>query len=230
MLRFCFCALIAVLIAGCTTSTQTGDLPVTTPATTPEPTATNQGAALYSTCAACHGAVGEGNKAMNAPALAGAEDWYLKTQLINFKSGIRGSAASDTLGLQMAAMAKTLKDSIQIGSVVAFIASMSPVNLPALITGDVKKGERMYQSICGSCHGARAKGNEQMHAPRLNGLDDWYIRRQVNHFKQGIRGSHPQDIYGQQMVTMAGLITTDESLDNLIAYIRSTSQPQNEAQ
>ncbi|HET9025867.1 MAG TPA: c-type cytochrome, partial [Burkholderiaceae bacterium] len=35
------------------------------------------GQALYAVCAACHGAEGEGNPAMNAPKLAGQGPWYL---------------------------------------------------------------------------------------------------------------------------------------------------------
>ena len=50
-----------------------------------------RGAAHYVTCGACHGARGQGNVALQAPKLAGQEDWYLKRQLANFRAGIRGS-------------------------------------------------------------------------------------------------------------------------------------------
>jgi len=45
-----------------------------------------RGERLYATCAACHGADGEGIWTTRAPRLAGASDWYLVTQLQNFKS------------------------------------------------------------------------------------------------------------------------------------------------
>ena len=35
-----------------------------------------KGKALYATCASCHGANGEGNQALNAPAIAGQKEWY----------------------------------------------------------------------------------------------------------------------------------------------------------
>ncbi len=35
------------------------------------------GKALYAVCAACHGAQGEGNQALNSPKLSGQEEWYL---------------------------------------------------------------------------------------------------------------------------------------------------------
>lgn len=48
-----------------------------------------KGKAKYGMCIACHGANGEGNPGMKAPALAGQSDWYLFTQLKNIKAGIR---------------------------------------------------------------------------------------------------------------------------------------------
>jgi cytochrome c553 len=120
-------------------------------------------------------------------------------------------------------MAKTLKDSIAISHVVSYIKTMPPVGLPSLIKGDVRKGERTYQSVCGSCHGPGAKGNEKMNAPRLNGLDDWYLKHQIIKFRNSMRGSHPADKLGAQMVPMVALLPNEEAIDDVIAYIRSTT-------
>jgi len=187
-----------------------------------------EGKALFVTCQACHGESAQGNLKMHAPALANMEDWYLYRQLMNFHKGIRGYITTDTLGFQMAAMAKTLKDSIAISHVVAYIKTMPEVKLPSIIEGDIKKGERTYQSICGSCHGAGAKGNEKMNAPRLNGVDDWYLKAQITKFKSSLRGAHPQDKFGGQMIPMATLLADDQAIDDVIAYIRSTTQPAGE--
>ena len=46
-----------------------------------------KGKAAYAVCAACHGANGMGNKALNAPRIAGQEPWYLERQLKNYKEG-----------------------------------------------------------------------------------------------------------------------------------------------
>lgn len=183
------------------------------------------GKMLYAACAPCHGDAAQGNHNMNAPALANADPWYLKRQLQNFNTGIRGYSPSDTLGFQMAAMAKTLKDSIAIGDVVAYIKTLPPALLTISIKGDIKKGERVYQSICGSCHGAGGKGNQMMNAPRLNGMDDWYMKAQINKFKNGIRGAHPDDKLGAQMVSMSAMLADEEAVNNVTAYILSTAQP-----
>lgn len=83
-----------------------------------------RGEALYAVCATCHGDKAEGMQEMNAPALAGREEWYLKRQLESFKSGARGSDSRDTYGLQMAPMAQLLTDEQAISDVVAYLASL----------------------------------------------------------------------------------------------------------
>ena len=82
------------------------------------------GKQLYQTCVACHGAKAEGNATLQAPALAARSDWYLVTQLQNFKKGLRGADARDTLGAQMTAISGTLPDDQAITDVVAYINTL----------------------------------------------------------------------------------------------------------
>ena len=82
------------------------------------------GKALYATCASCHGTSGEGNAALGAPALAGQNDWYLVTQLQNFKAGYRGKDPQDTYGAQMGPMAASLADEAAINNVVSYINTL----------------------------------------------------------------------------------------------------------
>jgi cytochrome c553 len=72
-------------------------------------------------CGACHGAGGEGNAALRSPALAGADDWYLLSQLQAFREGNRGSHAGDRTGAQMRAMAALLPDAKAVTDVVVFL-------------------------------------------------------------------------------------------------------------
>lgn len=83
-----------------------------------------RGKTLYAVCSTCHGPNGEGMQEMNAPALAGREEWYLIRQLENFKSGARGKDARDTYGLQMAPMAQLLADRQAMEDVAAYINSL----------------------------------------------------------------------------------------------------------
>ena len=98
---------------------------ITTLPDTPAPTTLQsngpRGRNLYVTCAACHGANGEGARATNAPRLKGMSDWYIVTQLKDFKLGIRGAHPHDLYGRQMASMAATLTDDAATGDLVAYI-------------------------------------------------------------------------------------------------------------
>ncbi len=83
----------------------------------------DRGANLYRVCANCHGANGQGIL-MNAPRQAGISDWYLLSQLHNFKAGIRGGHPADLHGKQMGFMSRTLMDEQAMRDVVAYINTL----------------------------------------------------------------------------------------------------------
>jgi cytochrome c oxidase subunit 2 len=61
---------------------------------------------------------------MNAPRLKGMSDWYLATQLKNFKHGVRGAHAQDMYGPQMALLSAILPDDQAIDDLVAYIDTL----------------------------------------------------------------------------------------------------------
>ena len=177
------------------------------------------GKASYAVCMACHGADGTGNKALNAPSIAGQESWYVERQLKNFKSGIRGSNSKDTYGMQMRPMALTLSNDQAVADMAAYISTMPMKKiLESTVKGDVSAGKASYM-ICQTCHGPKGGGNKALNAPKLTGLQDWYIVRQLKNFKAGIRGTKSGDNYGMQMRPMAMTLTNDEAIKNVAAYI-----------
>lgn len=180
--------------------------------------------AKYQVCASCHGAAGQGDVALQAPALAGQRAAYLERQLHNFKSGIRGADAADTLGAQMKAMAATLSDE-DIPLVAAWLESL-PAAPATPAAGDLKNGNNYYQSKCGACHGGKAEGNSSLNAPALASLDAAYLKRQYGNFQQGLRGSHPDDRFGRQMKMMSTSLPSDKDLDDVIAFIQSLAPVQ----
>ncbi len=178
------------------------------------------GKPLYAVCAACHGQQGEGNPALNAPKLAGQGNWYLKRQLESFKHGARGTDDKDVFGKQMAPMAATLADDAAMNNVVAYIVTLPDKPAPSTVTVSGRKGQKLYET-CAACHGAAGRGIQAMNAPRLAGMSDWYLVTQLKNFQQRVRGAHPQDKYGPQMASMAAILTTDEAINDLVAYINS---------
>jgi cytochrome c oxidase subunit 2 len=178
------------------------------------------GKASYAVCAACHGQDALGNPSLNAPKIAGLEPWYLARQLKAFKDGIRGAAPGDVYGAQMRPMMATLADQAAIDNVVAYITSLPTKPSPVTIQGDANAGKALY-NVCAACHGQKAEGNAQLNSPRLAGQNDWYLARQLDAFKKGLRGAHPQDTYGAQMKPMAATLTTDQATKDVVAYINS---------
>lgn len=175
---------------------------------------------LYAVCAACHGANGEGNVALNAPKLAGQSAWYLERQLHLFKSGARGTHEKDTFGKMMAPMAATLADGSAVADVVAYIASLPDTRPASTIKGNADKGRARW-ATCAACHGAEGQGIAATNGPRLQGMNDWYMATQLKNFREGVRGAHAQDIYGGQMGLVSEMLRDDAAVGDMLAYINT---------
>ena len=176
------------------------------------------GRQLFQMCAPCHGQSGEGNPSLNAPANAGQSKWYVQQQLNNFRASIRGAHPKDTYGRQMISIAGMLKDTQSVIDVSAFIETLPLIKIETTLTADINGGESAY-AVCASCHGAKAEGIAALNAPRLSHQHDWYIARQIRNFKQGIRGTHAKDFYGSQMRSMASVLSSDQKINDVAAYI-----------
>ena len=177
------------------------------------------GQALYAVCSACHGAQGEGNKALNAPKLSGQAEWYLSRQLMNFKQGARGVKDQDINGKVMAPMVANLSATTDITNVSAYIRTLPDTPVVHTIQGNLSKGKDLYNSTCTACHGLNGVGVESTKAPRLQNMSDWYLVTQLNNFSSGVRGTHPKDLYGQQMSSVASFLTQEQTINDLVAYI-----------
>ena len=44
---------------------------------------------------------------------------------------------------------------------------------------------------------------------------------QLKNFRQGVRGAHAKDMYGQQMVSMAAILNDDKAVDDVVAHINT---------
>ncbi len=181
---------------------------------------TQAGQQAYAACATCHGQNGEGNQALNAPKLAGLQTWYLERQLEYFRSGVRGGAG-DTNGAMMAPMAMGLDDN-SIRSLSAYIATLpdTPAT-PTIVDADVNNGARIYDRNCKACHLENGAGTWYTDAPALAGMSDWYFVNQINNFRQKIRGDHPNDLYGEQMVSMATAMANQDEVEDVAAYLNT---------
>jgi len=194
---------------------------IATPTAFAEPNLAN-GQVKFKVCEACHGVTGSGSKEIGAPRIAGQSHWYELRQLQNFKAGIRGSKPEDMFGAVMRPMALTLVTDQDVEDVIAFFGTLKPELLPdTLQGGNAAKGKETY-AICAACHGDDGKGIELLSAPRLAGIPDWYLERQIRNFNAGVRGTHAQDVFGRQMgVIQKLMLPNDPAIFDVIAYINS---------
>ncbi len=170
-------------------------------------------------CATCHGPNGKGNPIVGGPRLADIEPWYLRNQLQAFRAEFRGTQKDYIPGYEMQDSVARMSDA-EIEDVVAYVSGWSAsVNAPT-ISGDTNRGSELYVS-CAACHGINGEGNEALAAPGLTEKDDWYMFRQLNLFKSGYRGSHPEDQRGQQMRASVGVLTTTQDINDVLAYINT---------
>jgi len=204
------------------------------------------GEELYQACGFCHGAQGQGRQRLDAPALAGMEAWYVERQLRNFDTGVRGTHPEDLPGRQMSLITGMLRNEATIKNVAAYIETLTPgaplearpngvlfplerpfewesqyAALAAAEPGDADAGQSTFQVTCALCHGADAQGNEVLGGNKLTDLSTYYIARQLKYFRDGIRGAGSGDVLGSQMAAMARILTDDQAIADIIAYIET---------
>lgn len=83
----------------------------------------------------------------------------------------------------------------------------------------------LYGAACASCHGTDGRGNPRIDAPVLAGLSAAYLERQLDGFRRGYRGRHPEDVEGLEMRPMVeGFAAAD--LAAVGAWLASLPAPQ----
>lgn len=83
---------------------------------------------------------------------------------------------------------------------------------------DARQGADDYK-LCAGCHGFKGEGNHLVNAPKLTGLQGWYLERQISHFRDGVRGVAEGDDDGHSMALMASALTSDRDVADIVAYI-----------
>ncbi len=184
-----------------------------------------RGKQLYGTCVSCHGADAGGNKALNAPPLAGQYDWYLLTQMRNFKEGIRGSDPKDAAGAMMRPMAQALDDG-QMRDLASYLATLALPGAGSLADGSgdqggidiaglspVAAGGKLFAANCSSCHQDDGFGRVGL-APSIRNRDflalasDDFIKATIQEGRPGTTMAARKDL-------------GEEELSAIVAWLRA---------
>lgn len=204
------------------------------------------GEELFVACGFCHGAQGQGGPALDAPALAGMEAWYVERQLHAFRDRQRGMHPEDVPGLQMSIVSGMARNDSTIKNLAAYIEAMPTDGPPekardgsiagterpfiwrskyAKLTppkpANVTAGGAIYKATCLVCHGPNAEGNQALGAPKLTLTPAWYQHRQLQYYRDGLRGVNTSNVYDLQMAAFGKLLTDDQQIADVVAYIKS---------
>ena len=83
-----------------------------------------------------------------------------------------------------------------------------------------EKGKQLYTN-CIACHKADGSGNKLLDSPAIAGLSETYVANQLNKFKKGHRGGHPDDTTGLQMRPFSMLLTSESDVAAVAKYVAS---------
>lgn len=175
----------------------------------------------YRYCTVCHGARLDGNDAIQAPALAGIEPWYLLARLDAYRQRQLGNDfLADPAGTEMRTVAREL-DTGRIAAIGQYVATFPVVATPASLTGDAGRGQLLYRQHCAACHGARGEGVASVRAPALARLNDWYVQAAWNKYRTGLRGGEGSDPSAQAMRALAGSLGDGFAIADVARYVHS---------
>lgn len=114
---------------------------------------------------------------------------------------------------------------MSLGRSFLFLIACSTGLAAAAQPADDAKGRKLFEP-CTMCHGQNAEGNQSLGAPRIAGMPDWYLGRQLANFRKGLRGADADaDEYGGQMARMAEQLWDDGEIAAVADYISSLKAP-----
>jgi len=82
------------------------------------------------------------------------------------------------------------------------------------------RGAQLFDT-CVPCHGPDGGGNQLLKVPSIAGLSSWYLAEQLNKFKNGQRGFHPDDTEGLKMRPMARTLYQEGDVESVVEYLAS---------
>ncbi len=108
----------------------------------------------------------------------------------------------------------TADQPLQMGAVAALLVLSACAEAPS----GQDRGPALYET-CAPCHGDDAEGSREFEAPSLAGLPEWYLVAQLEKFRTGARGDHPDDTNGLRMRGMIRTLNHDGDVEAVAAHL-----------
>jgi len=182
------------------------DKPIKTSVNDLDTNALDAGKAAAASCAACHGADGNGAFA-GMPSITGQMPEYLISVINAYKNGDRKDAM-----MQLAVQSLSDDD---IENIALYYALQPPKGTAAAVTGDANVG-KAAAAACSGCHGELGVSSSSG-TPSLAGQDSQYLIAATNAYKSGARN---HDVM-QSIVSSL----SDDDIANLATFF-ATQSPQ----
>ena len=87
-----------------------------------------------------------------------------------------------------------------------------------MVTADMKDGKAIFEQVCSACHGMDGGGKAELKSPAIAALPEYYAKHQINGFREGRRGHHPEDTQSSLMGMIAKQLT-DAQAEAVVAHI-----------
>jgi cytochrome c553 len=151
------------------------------------------GAKLFETCAACHGADGKGASDGSVPAIAGQHGSVLLKQIVDFRYDQRwDERMKNFTDRHHLATAQDVTD------VAAYASKLTRFPMMSDSIGDgafLREGASVYFRVCEACHGPLGQGDVLRLRPRLAGQHYEYLLKQLVQTASGYRpGMDPEHV------------------------------------
>jgi cytochrome c553 len=82
------------------------------------------------------------------------------------------------------------------------------------------RGEEVFQT-CVPCHNADGSGNPSVGSPNIAGMKAWYVERELDKFRAGVRGMQFSDVEGMRMRPMALSVESEEDVQAVAHYVET---------
>lgn len=137
--------------------------------------ASEDGATLYATCAACHGKDGGGLRDGTVPAIGGQPATVVLKALEDFRAGRRND-----LRMQHFSDAEHLPGTAALQAIASHVAGLKRTTPVAQGAGtDLEIGKREFARACSACHGAGGAAVAALGIPALAGQHASYLERKM---------------------------------------------------
>lgn len=108
-------------------------------------------------------------------------------------------------------------------ALVIFLAIAAVLCLSGCGTGKTDaatRGREVYET-CVPCHNADGSGDATIGAPNIAGMKEWYVQRELDKFRSGVRGMHFSDVEGMRMRPMALSLVSEEDVKAVAHYVET---------